>query len=74
MAVSELGYKTLVGTERAISAINGLRDKSAYLVGPPVPEFKTRLSATAGWHFQRDLTRRLRIGGCGQSHVFFFPK
>ena len=40
MAVSELGYKTLVGTDRAISAINGLRDKSAYLVGHPVPAFR----------------------------------
>ena len=33
------------------------------------PEFKARFSATAGWHFSRDLTRRLLIGGCGQSHV-----
>jgi len=27
------------------------------------------ISATAGGHFSRDLTRRLLIGGCGQSHV-----
>jgi len=32
-------------------------------------EFKARISAMAGWHFLRDLTRRLLIGGCGQSHV-----
>ena len=38
-------------------------------VGPPFPEFKAHFSATAGWHFSRDLTRRLLIGGCGQGHV-----
>jgi len=36
---------------------------------PPFPEFKARFSAMAGWHFSRDLTRCLLIGGCGQSHV-----
>ena len=62
----------LVGTGRAISAlfgINGVRNKRSHLVGPPFPEFKARFSATAGWHFSGDLTRRLLIGGCGQSHV-----
>ena len=41
----------------------------SHLVGPPFPEFKACFSATAGWHFSRDLTRRLLIGGCGQGHV-----
>ena len=57
---------------RAISilfGINGVRNQRSHLVGPPFPEFKARFSATAGWHFSRDLTRRLLIGGCGQSHV-----
>jgi len=49
--------------------INGVRNHRSHLVGPPFPEFKARFSATAGWHFSRDLTRRLLIGGCGQSHV-----
>ena len=60
----------LVGTERAISfffGINGVRNKRSHLVGPPFPEFKARFSATAGWHFSRDLTRRLVFGGCGHS-------
>ena len=60
----------LVGTGRAISilfGINGVRNKRSHLVGPPFPEFKARFSATAGWHFSRDLSRRLLIGGCGQS-------
>ena len=35
----------------------------------PFPEFNAHFSATAGWHFSRDLTRRLLIGECGQSHV-----
>ena len=62
----------LVDTGRAISilfGINGVRNKQSHLVGPPFPEFKARFSATGGWHFSRDLTRRLLIGGCGQSHV-----
>ena len=57
---------------RAISllfGINGVRNKRSDLVGPPFPEFKAHFSATAGWHFSRDLTRCLLIGGCGQSHV-----
>ena len=33
------------------------------------PEFKACFSAMAGWHFSRDVTRRLLIDGCGQSHV-----
>ena len=63
----------LVGTGKAISVlfgINGVRNQRSHLVGPPFPEFKARFSATAAWHFSRDLTRRLLIGGCGQSHVF----
>ena len=62
----------LVGTGRAISilfGINGVRNKRSHLVGPPFPEFKARFSSTAGWHFSRDLTRCLLIGGCGQSHI-----
>ena len=62
----------LVGTGMAISvlfSINGVRNKRSHLVGPPFPEFKARFSATAGWHFLRDLTRCLVIGGCGHSHI-----
>ena len=62
----------LVGTGRAISilfGINGVRNKRSYLVGPLFPEFEARFSATAGWRFSRDLTRRLLIGGWDQSHV-----
>ena len=44
-------------------------DLTLFIVGAPFPEFKDRFSATAGWHFSRDLTRRLLIGGCGQSHI-----
>ena len=73
MAVSGLVFRSdLVGTGRAISilfGINGVRNKQSHLVGPPFPELKTRFSATAGWHFSRDLTRRLLIGGHGHSHV-----
>jgi len=60
----------LVGTGRAISilfGINGVRNQQSHLVGTPFPEFKARFSATAGWHFSRDLTRHLLIGGCSQS-------
>jgi len=63
MAASGLVFRSdLVGTGRAISillAINGVRNQRSHLVGPPFPEFKARFSATAGWHFSRDLTRRL---------------
>ena len=62
----------LVSTGRAISVlfgVNGARNKRSHLVGPPFPEFKACFSATAGWHFLRDLTRRLLISGCGHSHV-----
>ena len=74
MAASGLVFRSdLVGTGRAISilfGINGVvRNKQSHLVGPPFPEFKAHFSATAGWHFSRDLTRRLLIGECGQSHV-----
>ena len=63
---------TWLGTGRAISVlfgINGVRNKRSHLVGPPFPEFKARSSATAGWHFSRDLTMHLLIGGCGHHHV-----
>ena len=73
MAASVLIFRSdLVGTGRAISilfGINGVRNQRSHLVGPPFPEFEARLLATAGWHFLRDLTRHLLIGGCGQSHV-----
>ena len=73
MATSGLVLRSdLVGTGRAISVlfgINGVRNKRSHLVGPPFPELKAHFSATAGWHFSRDLTRRLLIGGCSQSHV-----
>ena len=62
----------LFGTGRGISVlfgINGVRNKWSHLVGPPFPAFKACFSATAGWHFLRDLTRRLLFGGCGQTHV-----
>jgi len=73
MAASGLVLRSdFVGTGRAISVlfgINGARNKRSHLVGPPFPEFKARFPATAGWHFSRDLTRHLVIGGCGHSHV-----
>jgi len=37
-----------------------------FLVGPPFPEFKAHFSATACWHFSRDLTWHLLIGRYGQ--------
>ena len=73
MAASGLIFRSdLVGTGRAISilfGVNGVLSKRSHLVGPPFPEFKARFSAMAGWHFLRDITRCLLIGGCGQSHV-----
>ena len=73
MAASRLVFRSdLVGTGRDISillGINGVRNERSHLVGPPFPEFMVRFSATAGWHFSRDLTWRLLIGGCGQSPV-----
>ena len=48
---------------------NSMAASGLVLRARPFPEFKARFSATAGWHFSRDLTRRLLIGGCGQSHV-----
>ena len=63
MAASWLVFRSdLVG-------IDGVRNKRSHLVGLPFPEFKARFSAMAGWHFSRDLTRCLLIGGCGQSYV-----
>ena len=77
MAASGLVFRSnLVGTGRAISilfGINGVRNKRSHLVGRPFPEFEACFSATAGWHFLRDLTRCLLIGGCGQSHVSAKP-
>ena len=73
MATSRLIFRSdLFGTGKGISiffGINGFRNKRSHLVGPPFPEFEARLLATAGWHFLRDLTRHLLIGGCGLSHV-----
>ena len=73
MATSGLVFRSnLVGIGRAISILfgtNGVRNQRFHLVGPPFPEFKACFSATAGWHFSRDLTRHLLIGGCGESHV-----
>ena len=61
MAESGLVFRSdLVGTGRAISilfGINGVTNQRSHLVGAPFPEFKARFSATAGWHFSRDLTR-----------------
>ena len=78
MTASGLVFRSnLVGTGKAISilfGINGVRNQRSHLVGPPFPKFKARFSATAGWHFSRDLTRRLLIGGCGQSHVHVSAK
>ena len=74
MAASGLAFRSdLVGTGRAICilfSIYGVRNRRSHLVGPPFPEFKARFTATGGWHFLRDVTRRLLIiGGCGQSHI-----
>ena len=70
MAVSGLVFRSnLVGTRRAISILFGINKQAISPCRPPFPEFKARFSATAGWHFSRDLTRHLLIGGCGQSHV-----
>ena len=55
--------------ESVLFAINGVRNKRSHLVGPPFPEFKAHFSATAGWHFSRNLTRHLLIGRCGHSDV-----
>ena len=67
MAASELVFRSdLVGTGRAISilfGIIGVRNLRSHLVGPPFPEFKACFSATAVWHFSRDLARRLLIVG-----------
>jgi len=72
MTVSELVFRSdLVGTERAISilfGINGVRNKQSHLVAS-ISRIQGPFSATAGWHFSRDLTRHLLIGGCGQSHI-----
>ena len=73
MAASGLVFGSdLVGTGRTISVlfgINGVRNKRSHLVGPPFPEVKACFSATAGWHFLRDFTGCLLIGGCGHQHV-----
>ena len=75
MAASGLVFRSdLVGTGSAISILFGIklmRNKQSHLVGLPFPEFKARFSATAGWHFSRDLTRRLLIGGCGKIRVTY---
>ena len=75
MAASGLVLRSdLVSTGRAISilfGINGVRNKRSHL---PFPEFKAHFSAMAGWHFSRDLTRRLLIGGCGHSTYLLWLK
>ena len=43
--------------------------KRSHLVGPPFPVFKAHFSAMAGWHFSRDLSRHLLIGGCDHSRI-----
>ena len=67
MAMSGLVFRSdLVGTGRATSILfgtNGVRNERSHLAGPPFPEFKARFSTTAGWHFLRDITRHLLIGG-----------
>jgi len=71
MAASGLVFSRS-GTGRAISILFGINEvgnQRSHFVGAPFPEFKARFSVTAGWHFSRDLTRRLLIGGCGQSQV-----
>jgi len=71
MATSGLIFRSnLFGTGRAISILFGVRNEPSHLVGHPFQKFKDHSSATAGWHFSRDLTRRLLIGGCGQSHLY----
>ena len=69
MAVSGLiCRKALVATGRATSVlfgINGLRNRSSYLVRPPFLVFTARFSATPGWHFPRALIESSLIGGCG---------
>ena len=70
--VRVISRNDLVGTGRTISVLfggNGVRNERSHLVRPIFPVFKACFSATAGWHFSRDLTRHLLIGGCGQSHV-----
>ena len=52
-----------------LSCVDGVRNQQSHLIGPPFPEFKACFSATAGWHFSRDLTRRLLLGECGSSHI-----
>ena len=75
MAISGLvSRNNLVGTRRAISilfGINAVTNEQSHIVGPPFPAFKARFSAIAGWHFSRDLTRCLIIGGCDQTPVSF---
>ena len=70
-AMSLLGLRLCLGSSleatwlalgRAISilfGINGVKNQRSDLVGPPFPEFKACFSAMAGWHFSRNLTRRL---------------
>ena len=65
----EATWLALGGPFLSLFGINGVKNKQSHLVGPPFPEFKVRFSAMASWHFSQDLTRRLLIVGCGQSHV-----
>ena len=67
MAVTGLDCRNdLVGTVRAISVLFGIHEvriMQSHLVWPLFPAFKAGF--LADWHFLRDLTRRLLIGGCG---------
>ena len=71
MAMSGLVFRSdLAGPGRAISVffgINGVRNQRSHLVGPPFPEFRARFSATASWHFLRDLTRHWWVWS--ESHI-----
>ena len=64
-----LGLADIWRDNSLLFGINEVRNKQSHLVGPPFPVFKASSSATAGWHFSRDLTRCFLIGGCGHSHV-----
>jgi len=70
MAASGLVFRSeLVGTGKAISILFGIKGA----ISPcraSISRIQGRFSAMTGWHFSRDLTRHLLIGGCGQGHVF----
>jgi len=65
----EVTCLALGGPFPVLFGINGVRNKQSHLVGPPFPAFKACFSATADWHFSRDLSTHLLIGRRGQNHV-----